>query len=96
MKAAALSLTFATALALGGCGKEAADPNAQAGGEILPRSVSDDMPPYDTVRSQPPLANPDAGLPAASGRPAPDASAAPAEAEAATAEEPGPVVEGGE
>lgn len=77
MKAAALFLVFATPLALGGCGKQEADPNAQAGGEILPRSVADDMPPYDTVRSQPSLANPATAAPAdIPGRPAPDSSAA--------------------
>ncbi|MFC3213726.1 MULTISPECIES: hypothetical protein [Novosphingobium] len=37
-------------------------PKAAAGGELLPRSVSDDMLPYDTVRSQPSLSDPDGGL----------------------------------
>lgn len=55
------AITFAclgaVALALGGCGNDKA-PERQdtAGGEILDRSVGDDMLPYDTVRSQPPLA----------------------------------------
>lgn len=61
----ALSVTIAAmlalTLALGGCGKKKAPDQASAAGEILPRSVSDDMLPYDTVRSQAQLANPDAG-----------------------------------
>ena len=52
----ALALVLATA-ALAGCGKDkAADPKAQAAGEVLPGSISDAMLPLDTVRSQPPLA----------------------------------------
>ncbi|PNU05894.1 hypothetical protein [Novosphingobium guangzhouense] len=51
------------ALALGGCGKKADDqPKTAAGGELLPRSVSDDMLPYDTVKSQASLSDPNAGL----------------------------------
>ena len=58
----ALPLAMAAVLALGGCKKdEAPSQTTAAGGEILPRSVSDDMLPYDTVRSQAPLANPDSG-----------------------------------
>lgn len=57
-----LTLTLAATLALSGCKKDKnADQNAPAaGGQLLPRSVSDDMLPYDTVRSQAQLANPDA------------------------------------
>jgi len=49
----------AAVLALAGCG-EKQEPQRQntAGGEILARSVDDSMLPYDTVRSQPPLAPP--------------------------------------
>lgn len=55
MPAAAMCL-----LALGGCGDKKDDTaKVAAGGEILPRSVSDEMLPYDTVRSQPPLLAPD-------------------------------------
>ena len=62
MKAySALSLAMVAALALSACGKGKTPDHAVAGGELLPRSVSDDMLPYDTVRSQPPLSNPDAG-----------------------------------
>ncbi len=44
-------------VALTGCGRDkAADPKAQAAGEVLPGSISDAMLPLDTVRSQPPLA----------------------------------------
>jgi len=61
MPAAAMCL-----LALGGCGDKKDDTaKVAAGGEILPRSVSDDMLPYDSVRSQPPLLAPEkAGSPA--------------------------------
>lgn len=69
----ALSLAIAATLALGGCGKSKAPDHATAGGQILPRSVSDDMLPYDTVRSQPELSNPDAGL--TSSRPKTEATA---------------------
>lgn len=58
---AALALALAAALPLGGCKKDKEPAGATAAGEILPRSVTDDMLPYDTVRSQAPLANPDAG-----------------------------------
>ena len=94
MKAATLVLTLVTGLTLGGCDKQAADPNAQAGGEILPRSVTDEMPPYDTVRSQPPLANPTAATGGGAGRGGAEASASEASVpagevgEAAPAEEP--------
>lgn len=46
------------AAALGGCGDEKATQQGTAAGEILPGSASDAMLPYDTVRSQPPLAPP--------------------------------------
>jgi hypothetical protein len=53
------------ALALSACqGEEQAPQAGAAGGEILPASISDDMLPLDTVRSQPPLAP----RPAASGK----------------------------
>jgi len=41
-------------------GKEQSTPAiSNAEGEILPRSVTDDMLPYDILRSQPPLAEPE-------------------------------------
>jgi hypothetical protein len=49
-------IIFALGLVLTGCDEPAAPDRAGAGGEILEGSVSDDMLPYDTVRSQPPLA----------------------------------------
>lgn len=56
----ALPLALAACLALGGCGKkEETGQKTAAGGELLPRSVGDDMLPYDTVRSQPSLSPPD-------------------------------------
>lgn len=55
-----LALACAATLALGGCGKGDSDQKQAASGELLPRSATDDMLPYDTVRSQPPLADPEA------------------------------------
>lgn len=49
---AALALVVAAALPLTGCNQEKQPAQAAAAGEILPRSVTDDMLPYDTVRSQ--------------------------------------------
>lgn len=98
MKATRHSMRFAlpialAALALGGCNKKADDqPRAAAGGELLPRSVSDDMLPYDTVQSQASLSAPDAGLIAP--RPAdPAASASIAPVEEVVPEEEIPVIE---
>lgn len=54
------------ALALAACnGDKKSGQQGTAAGEILPASTSDAMLPYDTVRSQPPLAP----LPAESGMP---------------------------
>lgn len=71
----ALTLACAVTLALGGCEDKAPDEKA-AGGELLPRSTTDDMLPYDTVRSQPPLAEPEAAPGAATGSPSDDSSEA--------------------
>jgi len=50
---AAVLLPALAVLALAGCNKQEPTNNkAAAGPALLPRSVSDDMPPYDTVRSQ--------------------------------------------
>jgi hypothetical protein len=54
-------LATGATLALAGCKKAAEAPKTAAGGELLERSVSDDMLPYDTVRSQASLAPPDDG-----------------------------------
>lgn len=54
-----LAATLLAGLALTGCGKEEKKEAATAEGRILERSVTDDMLPYDTVRSQPPLALPE-------------------------------------
>jgi len=62
LAACVVALPLATAACKGE--KKAAEA-ADAEGEILPGSASDAMLPYDTVRSQPPLAPP----PAASGKP---------------------------
>lgn len=65
-------------LTLGACKKGEDQPKAAAGSELLPRSVGDDMLPYDTVRSQASLADPDleSGGEDGSARPAADASQA--------------------
>jgi hypothetical protein len=58
-----LALILAVPLALVGCGdgdKKGKDQRTAAG-EILPGSISDAMLPYDTVRSQPPLAPQETG-----------------------------------
>ncbi|CDO36083.1 hypothetical protein [Novosphingobium sp. KN65.2] len=74
----ALSIAGAAALSLGGCKDDASAPKEAAGDKLLPRSVTDDMLPYDTVRSQSPLANPEA---AASG----DSNAKPTTSDATAA-----------
>lgn len=51
-------------LVLAACQGEKKAQQGTATGEILPASVSDEMLPYDTVRSQPPLAP----LPTATGK----------------------------
>lgn len=56
-----LALLLAGGLALAGCNKEKAPEGQPAAGvELLPRSVNDDMPGYDTVRSQAPYEDPEA------------------------------------
>ncbi|MDF2637330.1 MAG: hypothetical protein K0R64_314 [Novosphingobium lindaniclasticum] len=96
----ALLVVASTLLALGACKQEESpSQKAAAGAKILPRSVGDDMLPYDTARSQSPLAEPAAAT-APSGRSArgtaseaatvddtaADAAAAAADVEAATTE----------
>lgn len=91
------ALTLALVLALAGCGgadKKDKDQRTAAG-EILPGSISDAMLPYDTVRSQPPLAPPETAKGSPKGETAarPDAAASDAadsavEAPAAPAEAP--------
>ncbi|EIZ80696.1 hypothetical protein WSK_0669 [Novosphingobium sp. Rr 2-17] len=85
--ATGLTLAASAALVLGlsACKKEAEAPKTAAGGELLPRSVGDEMLPYDTVKSQAPLASPDGALPGLGGiprgEPGADASAAAGENE---------------
>lgn len=53
------AVIFGAALTLTGCnGDEKQAANRTAAGEILPGSTSDAMLPYDTVRSQAPIAAP--------------------------------------
>lgn len=87
---APLALGLAACLATAGCGekKDSAGAESAKGGDLLPRSISDDMLPYDTVRSQ---SGPDAtaapveeartraASPADSASDAPDAAAEPAQ-----------------
>lgn len=87
-------------LVLGACKQEESpSQKAAAGAKILPRSVGDDMLPYDTARSQSPLAEPAVatgpsrgsarGTASEAATPddtAADAAAAAADVEAATAE----------
>ena len=53
------ALAALAALALAGC-NDKAPTQGSAGGELLPRSTTDEMLPYDTVQSLPSLAAPDA------------------------------------
>lgn len=55
-----LAISCVLAFGLAGCGDNAEETkhSTAAGGEVLPGSISDDMLPYDTVRSQPPLLKP--------------------------------------
>ncbi|WP_340587272.1 hypothetical protein [Erythrobacter alti] len=59
------AIVLPTALLLAACGGEAAtdtkDGTREASGEVLKGSISDDMLPLDQVRSQAPLAEPEAG-----------------------------------
>ena len=54
VRLALLALGLASCLATAGCGekKDSAGAESAKGGDLLPRSISDDMLPYDTVRSQ--------------------------------------------
>lgn len=74
-----LLLAAGAALSLSACKKADDKPKAAAGGDLLPRSVGDDMLPYDTVRSQASLSAPDVPLEPGTrrSRPATDASAVP-------------------
>ncbi len=55
LRSIGLILAASAAFALPGCKPEPATENQKVtGAALLPRSVGDDMPPYDTVRSQSP------------------------------------------
>lgn len=85
-----LTALVALPLALAACGsneKKAKDQRT-ATGEILPGSISDSMLPYDTVRSQPPLAPKETGKPGAKASAGPAAAASDAAAPAADAPAP--------
>lgn len=54
-------LALGCALGLQGCGKkEASEAQASSAAKLLPRSTTDDMPPYDTVQSKAAPADPEA------------------------------------
>ena len=65
------ALGLGSALLLAACDakQQTEDGQADAGGRILDRSITDDMLPYDTVRSRPPAAQitPEPGSSGASG-----------------------------
>ncbi|TCM17767.1 hypothetical protein EDF56_105110 [Novosphingobium sp. PhB165] len=80
---AAIVLPALAALALTGCHKqEEASNKAASGAALLSRSVTDDMPPYDTVRSQNPHMAPEESAPSARRAAPADASEAPADSDA--------------
>ena len=57
-----LALFSLALVSCGDAGEGGGSAQAEAGGKILDRSISDDMLPYDTLQSQPPPAKPkDAG-----------------------------------
>lgn len=61
MKACLPLLMLGSALGLAGCDKkEASETQASSAAKLLPRSVTDDMPPYDTVQSKAAPADPEA------------------------------------
>lgn len=86
-----LPLVLATSLA--GCKDKEKAPQAEAaeGAKLLPRSISDDMPAYDTVRSKAPLAEPELAEKAATHTaPSPAASEPDESAESGENEAPAP------
>ena len=56
MKALTVTTLAVLALALAGCDKADTPTQGTAGGQLLPRSTTDEMLPYDTVQSMPSLA----------------------------------------
>ena len=103
----ARTLILASFALLAGCGDDAPATDAEgreASGEVLEGSISDDMLPIEGVRSQPPLADPEAepvtasvggasaSSPAADEAPARDSAPQPA-AEPEPAPEPEPAAE---
>ncbi|MGN6356532.1 MAG: hypothetical protein ACTHLU_03520 [Novosphingobium sp.] len=92
MPALRLALILIAPLALVACGSGTSDKKQKdrriAVGEILPGSVSDAMLPYDTVRSQPPLAPRESGRAGGKAGEAAEAEAAASDAPAASAEGP--------
>lgn len=90
MKPCHTALILAAALPLAACnGENKGSDQRTAVGEILPGSVSDAMVPYDSLRSQPPLAPPTGAAGAGKAKGSDEAEAAPAASDsdaAATAE----------
>ena len=93
MKPAPLLCLIALCVAAAACDSKQAKPGeADAAGEVLPGSASDAMLPYDTIRSQPPLApQTEAARPGVTaGRG--DASEAAEEADPAASDVPAPTI----
>lgn len=91
-------LAVAALALLAACGdKPSENDSRSASGEVLEGTISDAMLPLDTVRSQPPLAEPEAAARASAVAPAAavdgEPTAAPAEGEATPAAEPTPEAE---
>lgn len=97
MKPAPLLCLIALGVATAACNSKAAKSGeAEAAGDVLPGSASDAMLPYDTVRSQPPLApQTEAATPEVSGAKG-VASEAAEDAGAAASEAPAPEVQASE
>lgn len=55
-----IRIALAFSLALAGCNGDGGDDEQARSGEVLEGTISDAMLPIDTVRSQPPLADPEA------------------------------------
>lgn len=75
------SILVLAPLVLAACGDKSSDSDARAAsGQVLEGSITDAMLPVDTVRSQPPLADPAAAAKATASAVSPTGGSAPADA----------------